>query len=67
VTTIPRFELEPRRTWLGSVAAFGARRMVRFAQWRALGRARREVRQAARGRLAPQFRGFIQINRIDLG
>lgn len=55
---------EPRSSLVGSLAAFGTRRMIHFAQWRA----RREARaQLARGPAdAPDqvFRGFIQINLI---
>jgi len=45
---------------LGSIAAFGARRMIGYARWRA----RREA-QALRARPSDQqFRGFVQINVI---
>jgi hypothetical protein len=55
------YELRPRRTMMGSLAAFGTRRMIDFAHWRA----RREVR--AQMRPSDQvFRGFIQINLIRL-
>jgi hypothetical protein len=55
---IPRLEPE-RRSMLGSLAAFGARRMLGVARWRA----RREV-QAQMRRSEQVFRGFIQINLI---
>lgn len=59
MATIPAPVHEPRRSILGSLAAFGARRMVRFAQWRA--------RRAIRATAEPSdqvFRGFVQINLI---
>jgi len=62
VTTAPRFELRPRRSFVGSVAAFTARRLVRFSQWRA----RRDAERRARRPSDQQFRSFIQINHIDL-
>jgi len=44
------------------VAAFGARRLFRFSQWRA----RRIAEARARRPSDQQFRSFIQINHIDL-
>ena len=49
---------------MGSLAAFGVRRMVHFAQWRALVQARREARTAPARPSEQVFRGFIQINMI---
>lgn len=66
------YEAPPRRTWAGALAAFGTRRVVRFAQWRARREARAALEQgssrlAARLAARPSdqlFRGFIQINLI---
>jgi hypothetical protein len=61
MATIPLYEPPPRRTLLGALAAFGARRVMGVARWRA----RREIR----AQMKPSgqvFRGFIQINLIRL-
>jgi hypothetical protein len=55
------YELRPRRTMLGALAAFGSRRMLGFARWRALREARAQMRPSEQ-----VFRGFIQINLIRL-
>jgi len=55
------YEPRPRRTMLGSIAAFGARRMLDFGRWRARREARAELRPSDQ-----VFRGFIQINVIRL-
>jgi hypothetical protein len=61
MATIPLYEPPPRNTFLGSLAAFGTRRLLGVARWRA----RREIR--AQMRPSQQaFRGFIQINLIRL-
>jgi hypothetical protein len=61
MATIRPVQLEPRRTLWGSLAAFGTRRMVRYAQWRAR-------RDGPPPRPSDQmFRGFVQINVIRPG
>jgi hypothetical protein len=61
LATIPTRAAEPRRTLRGALAAFGVRRLVGFARWRA----RREA-WAVVGRPSAQvFRGFVQINLIQ--
>jgi hypothetical protein len=61
LATIPALAAEPRRRTLGgALAAFGTRRLVRFAAWRA----RRESRKTAVRPSDQVFRGFVQINLI---
>jgi hypothetical protein len=55
------YESRPRRTMMGSLAAFGSRRMLDFARWRARREARVQMRPSDQ-----VFRGFIQINVIRL-
>lgn len=55
---------EPPHSLASSLAAFGTRRMVHFAQWRARREARAELAHGPAGARDQVFRGLIQINLI---